>query len=79
MALRADREAYRTRFSLNEPILREGGKEIAQAQGDLGQLLHAGASGLSGLSNALAEIEGEIAAFYKKGGRKTVATRAGTG
>lgn len=68
-----DREAYRTRFSLNEPILREGGKEIAQAQGDLGQLLHAGASGLSGLSNALAEIEGEIAAFYKKGGRKTVA------
>jgi chromosome segregation protein len=68
-----DREAYRTRFSLNEPILREGGKEIAQAQGDLGQLLHAGASGLSGLSNALVEIEGEIAAFYKKGGRKTVA------
>ena len=68
-----DREAYRTRFSLNEPILREGGKEIAQAQGDLGQLLHAGASGLSGLSNALAEIEGEITAFYKKGGRKTVA------
>ena len=68
-----DREAYRTRFSLNEPILREGGKEIAQAQGDLGQLLHAGASGLSGLSNALAEIEGEVTAFHKKGGRKTVA------
>jgi chromosome segregation protein len=68
-----DREAYRTRFSLNDHILREGGKEIAQAQGDLGQLLHAGASGLSGLSNALAEIEGEVAAFHKKGGRKTAA------
>lgn len=68
-----DREAYRTRFSLNEPILREGGKEIAQAQGDLGHLLHAGASGLAGLSKALAEIEDEVAAFHKKGGRKTVA------
>lgn len=68
-----DREAYRTRFSLNDHILREGGKEIAQAQGDLGQLLHAGASGLAGLSNALAEIEAEVTAFHRKGGRKTVA------
>ena len=68
-----DREAYRTRFSLNEPILREGGREIAQAQGDLGQLLHAGASGLAGLSTALTEIEGEVAAFHRKGGRKTMA------
>ena len=68
-----DREAYRTRFSLNDAILREGGEEIAQAQGDLGQLLHAGASGLSGLSDALAKIEGEVDAFHKKGGRKTVA------
>jgi len=67
-----DREAYRTRFSLNDHILREGGKEIAQAQGDLGQLLHAGASGLAGLSNALTAIEGEVASFHKKGGRKTM-------
>lgn len=68
-----DREAYRTRFSLNDHILRIGGSEIAHAQGDLGQLLHAGASGLSGLASALAEIEAEVASFYKKGGRKTVA------
>lgn len=66
-----DREAYRTRFSLNDAILREGGKEIAQAQGDLGQLLHAGASGLSGLSDALTAIEAEVAGFHRKGGRKT--------
>ncbi|PZQ47527.1 MAG: hypothetical protein DI556_16900 [Rhodovulum sulfidophilum] len=68
-----DREAYRTRFSLNDHILREGGKEIAQAQGDLGQLLHAGSSGLSGLSEALARVEAEVAEFHKKGGRKTEA------
>lgn len=71
-----DREAYRTRFSLNDVILRIGGQEIAQAQGDLGQLLHAGASGLSGLSNALMAIESEVAAFHRKGGRKTVANEA---
>ena len=68
-----DREAYRNRFSLNDIILREGGSEIAKAQGDLGQLLHAGSSGLAGLSDALAKIEGEVEAFHKKGGRKTAA------
>ena len=68
-----DREAYRNRFSLNDHILREGGAEIAKAQGDLGQLLHAGSSGLAGLSDALAKIEGEVEAFHKKGGRKTAA------
>ena len=68
-----DREAYRTRFSLNDTILRVGGEEIAKAQGDLGQLLHAGSSGLAGLSEALAKVEGEVEAFHKKGGRKTAA------
>ena len=38
-----DRDSYRTRFSLNDEVLRQGGAEIAQAKGDLGQLLHAGA------------------------------------
>lgn len=68
-----DREAYRTRFSLNDTILREGGAEIARAQGDLGQLLHAGSSGLAGLSEALAKVEAEVEGFHRKGGRKTVA------
>lgn len=73
-----DREAYRTRFSLNDHILREGGADIARAQGDLGQLLHVGASGVAGLARALAEIEAEVAAFHRKGGRKTTANEGKT-
>ena len=42
-----DRDAYRTRFSLDDAVLRAGGEEIAAAKGDLGRLLHAGTSGLS--------------------------------
>lgn len=71
-----DRTAYRTRFSLDEAVLREGGEEIARAQGDLGQLLHAGTSGLSGMSEALADIGKEVDEFHKKGGRKTTLARA---
>lgn len=66
-----DRDAYRTRFSLDETVLREGGEEIAKSQGDLGQLLHAGASGLSGLATALDAVEQEVQGFHKKGGRST--------
>lgn len=66
-----DLGAYRTRFSLDETVLREGGEEIAKAQGDLGRLLHAGTSGLSGLSQAMDEIGASIDAFHKKGGRTT--------
>ena len=70
-----DRETYRNRFSLNDAVLREGGKEIAKARGDLGQLLHAGTSGLSGLSDALAKVEEEVEAFHKKNGRATLANQ----
>lgn len=44
------RDTYEERFSLNEKGLREGGERIAGAQGDLGQLLHAGLSGLTGMA-----------------------------
>jgi len=47
------RETYEERFSLNEKGLREGGERIAGAQGDLGQLLHAGLSGLTGMAQTL--------------------------
>lgn len=67
-----DREAYRTRFSLDDAVLRAGGEEIAAAKGDLGRLLHAGTSGLSGLSRALDEIREEVERFYKKGGSAQV-------
>lgn len=61
-----DRDAYQNRFSLNDAILRQGGEEIARAQGDLGQLLHAGTSGLSGISKALDDLDDEVATFHQK-------------
>ncbi|MBY6200539.1 AAA family ATPase [Maritalea mobilis] len=66
-----DRDGYRTRFSLDDEVLRQGGEEIARAKGDLGQLLHAGTSGLSGFADLLKQAEGEVEAFHKPRGRTT--------
>ena len=74
-----DREAYRTRFSLNDAILRLGGEEIAKAQGDLGQLLHAGSSASPGLSEAFAQVEAEVEASKRRAGERRRPTRGGTG
>lgn len=67
-----DRDGYRTRFSLDDEVLRRGGEEIAQAKGDLGQLLHAGSSGLSGFAELLKAAEEEVEGFHKLRGRTTV-------
>lgn len=66
-----DRDAYVERFSLNDASLRDGGTRIAGAQGDLGQLLHAGVSGLTSLSEVLNTMSERADAFHKKGGRGT--------
>jgi uncharacterized protein YhaN len=71
-----DRDAYRTRFSLDDRVLREGGEEIAKAQGDLGQLLYAGSSGLSGFAETLRQAQEEIDGFHKPRGRSTVLAEA---
>ena len=66
------RDIYEERFSLNEKGLREGGERIAGAQGDLGQLLHAGLSGLTGMAQTLESLADRSDKFYKKRGRGTV-------
>jgi len=66
-----DRDGYRTRFSLDDEVLRRGGEEIARAKGDLGQLLYAGSSGLSGFADLLKQAEEEVDAFHKARGRTT--------
>jgi|GEM_PF-899146 len=65
------RESYEERFSLNDQALREGGKRIAGAQGDLGQLLHAGLSGMTSMSVALNSLSAQADKFHKKGAQKT--------
>ncbi|WP_299149012.1 AAA family ATPase [uncultured Tateyamaria sp.] len=66
------RDSYEERFSLDEKGLREGGERIAGAQGDLGQLLHAGLSGLTGMAQTLDSLAERADKFYKKRGRGTV-------
>ncbi|MFA3919321.1 AAA family ATPase [Ruegeria hyattellae] len=66
------RDAYEERFSLNENGLKEGGERIAGAQGDLGQLLHAGLSGLTGMAQTLDLLAERADRFHKKRGRGTV-------
>lgn len=66
-----DRDHYVERFSLNDEGLRKGGARIAGAQGDLGQLLHAGVSGLTNIASALDHMTTQADRFHKKGGRGT--------
>lgn len=70
-------DTYEERFSLNETGLREGGQRIATAQGDLGQLLHAGLSGLTGMAAIFDVLAERSDTFYKKRGRGT-ALKIGT-
>lgn len=65
------RDDYVERFSLNDDGLRAGGARIANAQGDLGQLLHAGVSGLTTIATTLEQMTAHVDRFYKKGGRGT--------
>ena len=65
------RDDYVERFSLNDDGLREGGARIANAQGDLGQLLHAGVSGLTTITTTLEQMTANADRFHKKSGRGT--------
>ncbi|MEO0486467.1 MAG: AAA family ATPase [Pseudomonadota bacterium] len=71
-----DRASYIDRFSLNEVSLRDGGRKIAEAKGDLGQLLHAGVSGLTSVAGMLARLDADAAAFHKKRGQSTTLRKA---
>ena len=70
------RDTYEERFSLNDRGLREGGARIAAANGDLGQLLHAGVSGLTGMAAALDALGARADRFHKKHGRATELKKA---
>ncbi|NKX66380.1 AAA family ATPase [Labrenzia sp. 5N] len=64
-------EGYVERFSLNDEGLRKGGDRIAEAKGDLGQLLHAGVSGLTSMAATLEDMTARAEKFHKKSGRGT--------
>jgi len=49
----ADRRFYTRMFSLDHERLRQGGKEILQAQGDVGQMLFSSSAGIMGLRETM--------------------------
>jgi uncharacterized protein YhaN len=55
----ADRRFYTRMFSLDHDRLRQGGKEILQAQDDVGQILFSTSAGITGLRETLRAMEAE--------------------
>ncbi|GLK80112.1 ATP-binding protein [Methylopila turkensis] len=58
------RDTFRLSFSLNQVGLREGGRAIVEGSNDLGRTLFAAGSGLTGVSDKLAALDGEIDAIW---------------
>jgi uncharacterized protein YhaN len=60
----ADRRFYTRMFSLDHERLRQGGKEILQAQDDVGQMLFSASAGIMGLRESLKAMEAEADALW---------------
>ncbi|MGL9623021.1 AAA family ATPase [Bradyrhizobium sp. U531] len=59
-----DRRFYTRMFSLDHERLRQGGKEILQAQDDVGQMLFSASAGIIGLRDTLKAMEAEADALW---------------
>ena len=68
----ADRAFYTRMFSLDHQRLRQGGKEILQAQDDVGQMLFSASAGIMGLRASLKAMEEEADALWaaRRAGRR---------
>ncbi|MBJ7406903.1 MAG: AAA family ATPase, partial [Bradyrhizobium sp.] len=60
----ADRRFYTRMFSLDHPRLQQGGKDILQAQDDVGQMLFSASAGITGLRETLKAMEAEADALW---------------
>lgn len=60
----ADRRFYMRMFSLDHQRLQQGGKEILQAQDDVGQMLFSASAGIMGLRETLKTMEAEAEALW---------------
>jgi uncharacterized protein YhaN len=60
----ADRRFFTRMFSLDHERLRQGGKEILQAQDDVGQMLFSASAGIMGLRETLKAMDAEAEALW---------------
>ena len=61
------RDDYRQRFSFDEKTLKDGGDQILNSQGDVGQALFSASSGLADFSNRLESILAPSNSFWTPG------------
>jgi len=61
------RDEYRQRFSFDERTLQDGGEQILNSQGDVGQALFSASSGLTDFSNRLESILAPTNSFWMPG------------
>ncbi|MEW4571356.1 AAA family ATPase [Tautonia sp. JC769] len=64
-----DAETFRALFGIDHHRLVEGGKAILEGQGQVGQLLFAAGSGLTGLKAATGTIQDELETLFKPRGQ----------
>jgi uncharacterized protein YhaN len=61
-----DRASFEQTFSVNREQLEAGGDMILKGEGDLGQLLFAGTTGLQGLPEKLSDLDEQAAAIWSR-------------
>lgn len=61
-----DRDSFEQTFSVNRDQLESGGEMILKGEGDLGQLLFAGTSGLQGLPEKLTGLDDRASAIWSR-------------
>jgi uncharacterized protein YhaN len=66
----ADRDLYRTMFSLSQEALRQGGDALLADKGDLGAALFGAGTGNAGARELLRRLEDEAAELFKASGSK---------
>ncbi|MCW9045241.1 MAG: AAA family ATPase [Alphaproteobacteria bacterium] len=67
----SDRSVFKNIFGLSHVTLREGGKDILDAEGDLGQTLYQASQGVGNLSAELRRVEEEAERIFKSRGSKS--------
>lgn len=61
---------FRTMFGLTHQSLREGGRQIAEGGGDVGQILFAAGAGLAELRTVQNDMQCDLEALFKPNGQK---------
>lgn len=72
---RVELDFFRTMFAIDHESLIQGGKDILEGKGNLGQILFQAGAGLSQLKEVQTQLDTEIGDLYKPSGKQQVINR----